>query len=240
MDIEHNNSYPDGIPHVSVVISTFNKAGLLEATLSSIRENITNIPYEIVVVDDGSIDNTIDICKRYGCIYVWLDSPSYRNPSVPRNVGARTARGKILIMQSDDVLHKKVDTIDKLSDIQRGEVKFATVYNVDDARNHLQLYIGKDNNRPLFFLGSMHKDDFWAIGGNDEDFISPGYEDEFLGELIKKNYQIEYCDDVTGYHQNHARPSNLSKLVEPSRLLFQEKMKELENECLLVRKNISS
>jgi len=240
MDIEYNNSYPAGVPYVSIVMSTFNKAYFLDKTLASIRQNITDIPYEIIVVDDGSVDETACVCMEHHCMYIWIEGGRYRGPAVPRNIGCRAARGKILIMQSDDVLHTSPDTINRLSDIKRRHVKFATVYNVDDNKNRLQLYIGKDYQRPLFFLGSMYKDDFWIVGGNDEDFTSPGYEDDFLGEKIKRRYSIEYCNDVVGYHQSHPRPRNLKHLVEPSRVLFGKKMKELENECLFDRKNISS
>jgi glycosyltransferase involved in cell wall biosynthesis len=213
---------------VSIVIASFNKAKLLDNTLASIRRNITDLPYELIVVDDGSADKTFEICKKHQCKYAWLDSPLYRNPSVPRNVAAKMARGKILIMQSDDVIHMQTDTIDRLADLQRGEVKFATVYSQDVHGNRLQPYVGKECPRPFFFLGSIYRDDFWAIGGNDEDFTSPGYEDDWLGEQVKRHYKIEFCDEVVAHHQMHGRPRNLGRLVHPSRVLFEEKKKELE------------
>jgi glycosyltransferase involved in cell wall biosynthesis len=109
IELECNNSYPDGIPYVSIVMSTFNKASFLDKTLSSIRNQITSIPYEIIVVDDGSGDDPLRVCKKYGCKYIWLDGGKYRNPAVPRNVGCMAARGQVLIMQSDDVMHKSAD-----------------------------------------------------------------------------------------------------------------------------------
>ena len=39
---------------------------------------------------------------------IWLNGGGYRNPAVTRNIGCRTARGQILIMQSDDVLHESI------------------------------------------------------------------------------------------------------------------------------------
>ena len=73
----------------------------------------------------------------------------------------------------------------------------------------------------------MHKYDFWDIGGNDEDFVSPGFEDKYLGKLIERKYKVEYRTDVVGLHQDHPRPDDLRKKVEPSRLLYERKMKEL-------------
>ena len=225
IELECNNSYPDGVPYVSIVMSTFNKASFLDKTLSSIRNQITKIPYEIIVVDDGSGDDPLSVCKKHGCKYIWIDGGGYRNPAVPRNVGCMAARGKVLILQSDDVMHMSGDCIDKLAQVQEGEAMFATVYNMKDDGTAGELYVGKEYQRPLFFLGSIHRDDFWAVGGNDEDFKAPGYEDTWLGECISKKYKTTYSD-VVGYHQPHARPKNLRKLVSHSKHIFDQKMKE--------------
>ena len=71
-------------------------------------------------------------------------------------------------------------------------------------------------------------EDFWAVGGNDEDFTAPGYEDTYLGELVKRNYKIEWRDDVVGLHQDHPRPKNLAKVVMPSKEIYERKLKELQ------------
>jgi glycosyltransferase involved in cell wall biosynthesis len=228
LPIKYNRSYPHGIPYVSIVIATFNKAAILDKTLTSIRANVTDIPYDIIVVDDGSHDDTRDICQKHACLYVWVNFPSYRNPSVPRNMGCRIARGELLIMQSDDVLHESTDTIEKLADLERGSVNFAAVCNVSaNLTKGYWMCHKHENPAPLFFLGSMYRDDFWAIGGNDEDFTNPGHEDTYLGELIKRNYKINWRSDIVGLHQNHGRPRiNFNKC--PSRYIFDAKMKELE------------
>ena len=229
LPIEYNGSYPNGIPYVSIVIATFNKAAILDKTLTSIKANVTDIPYDIIVIDDGSVDNTSDICRKHACLYVWVNGGGYRGPAVPRNMGCRIARGEILITQSDDVLHESTDTINRLADLERGCVNLAAVWNVDTNLTKNTCYChGELHPTPHFFLGSIYRDDFWAIGGNDEDFTTPGYEDVYLGELIKRKYKINWCNDIVGLHQNHGRPRNLRNLVVPSRILYEEKMKELE------------
>ena len=229
LPIEYNGSYPYGIPYISIVMSTFNKAGLLNNTLTSIKANQTDIPYEIIVVDDGSTDSTFNVCKNHSVSYVWINGGGYRNPAVPRNIGCRTARGELLILQSDDVLHESVDTIEKLANLERGSVNFASVWNVDQNLTKNQCYV-HEHERPalFFFLGSIHKDDFWSIGGNDEDFTAPGYEDQYLGEIIKRKYKINWRNDVVGLHQNHARPKHLRFKQVPSKHLFERKMANID------------
>ena len=54
---------------VSICIATWNKAGLLSQTLKSIREQETKLNYEIVVVDDGSWDDTKKVCQNFDVVY---------------------------------------------------------------------------------------------------------------------------------------------------------------------------
>ncbi len=52
-------------PEISVIIPVLNEANCLEATLQSIANQNTNVPYELIVSDNGSTDGSLDIAKRY-------------------------------------------------------------------------------------------------------------------------------------------------------------------------------
>ncbi|MEA1944945.1 MAG: glycosyltransferase [Euryarchaeota archaeon] len=52
-------------PEISVIIPVLNEASCLEATLKSIANQNTNIPYELIVSDNGSTDGSIDIAEQY-------------------------------------------------------------------------------------------------------------------------------------------------------------------------------
>lgn len=89
---------------VSVVIPTYNRAQLLtEAIQSVLAQSFT--AYEIIVVDDGSTDDTETRVRAYG---VGVDYVRTQNGGVAhaRNVGMRRARGRYLIfLDSDDKLY---------------------------------------------------------------------------------------------------------------------------------------
>ena len=90
------------MPAVSIVIATFNRGDYLGATLDSIFAQ-TFRDFEVIVVDDGSTDDTRRVIDAFGSRvrYVYQDN---RGPSAARNVGVRHAKAEwISIQDSDDL-----------------------------------------------------------------------------------------------------------------------------------------
>src|SRR6266511_1606539 len=86
----------------SVIVPTFNRVELLECALRSIIEQRL-IDFEIIVVDDGSTDRTMDYLKSCGFSIKVLCQPN-KGPGAARNLGARHARGTYLaFLDSDDL-----------------------------------------------------------------------------------------------------------------------------------------
>jgi glycosyltransferase involved in cell wall biosynthesis len=87
---------------VSVVVPTFNRAGLIAATLETII-NQTHSALQIIVVDDGSSDNTQEIIKRvnHDVNFIKIENSG---DLVARNVGLQAATGKLVAFcDSDDL-----------------------------------------------------------------------------------------------------------------------------------------
>ncbi len=88
-------------PLVSVVIPAYNAAKYIGETLESVRAQ-TFRDHEIIVVDDGSADNSLDIAAGFGSI-VCLRQPN-RGAAAARNAGIRAARGEyIAFLDADDL-----------------------------------------------------------------------------------------------------------------------------------------
>jgi len=88
-------------PVVSVIIPAFNRAWCLEATLQSVLDQ-TFKNFEVIVVDDGSTDGTLDLLRQFPQVRVhrWEDN---RGVSAARNLGITMARGEwICFLDSDD------------------------------------------------------------------------------------------------------------------------------------------
>lgn len=214
----------------SIVIATRNKRVILDRVLRSIV--LQSAPdVEVIVVDDGSTDCTGEMVGCFlGVKYIRLENESYRNPCFARNAGYRAARGEIIIAQSDDVVHETPDAIERLiSELETGRFCIATVWNTDGRDNRLFQYTGNEYQRPLFFLGSLYRSDLYAVGGNDEDFTLPGFEDDWFAVCLQngRGLRPKYLDGVIGLHQEHARP-DLSDAYAKMGALFREKVAAAE------------
>ena len=89
-------------PSVSVVIATYNRGRLLKETIESVL-NQTFQDFELIVVDDGSTDDTEELLKSYGDHLRFLRQEN-RGPSAARNLGVSHARASwISIQDSDDI-----------------------------------------------------------------------------------------------------------------------------------------
>jgi glycosyltransferase involved in cell wall biosynthesis len=91
---------------VSIIIPTYNRATIIVEAIDSVLNHWSD-EYEILVIDDGSTDNTKDTLRSYieTNKIRYLYQPNSGKPSVARNKGIAHATGKyICFLDSDDVL----------------------------------------------------------------------------------------------------------------------------------------
>ncbi|MGQ9759084.1 MAG: glycosyltransferase [Candidatus Methanomethylicaceae archaeon] len=90
---------------LSVIVPTYNEERGIEYTLKSIsQQTIPREEYEILVVDGGSTDRTVEIASKYADAVIQQRS---KGVGGARNDGALAARGKILVHTDADVLVSK-------------------------------------------------------------------------------------------------------------------------------------
>lgn len=90
-------------PTVSVIIPTYNRAGMVGAAIESLLAQ-TRRPAQIIVVDDGSTDDTPDVLARYsgGITAIYQEN---RGRSAARNMGLlHAASDYVAFLDSDDTL----------------------------------------------------------------------------------------------------------------------------------------
>ena len=93
---------------LSIIIPIYNGAKFLKRTLDSVLcQGLNDLEYELILVDDGSTDNTLDICNFYKSNYLNIKVCSKRNEglSMARNKGLQMASGDyVYFMDADDFL----------------------------------------------------------------------------------------------------------------------------------------
>lgn len=129
----------EGSPLVTIVITTYNHANYLPKSIQSAL-NQTYLNYEILVIDDGSTDNTKEIINNYPNVIYFFQKNN--GLSSARNTGISLAKGKyILFLDADDWLFPSAVEINLKYHLKDDKLAFVS-------GNHFKVYI---NDNSLVF-----------------------------------------------------------------------------------------
>lgn len=192
---------------VSVIIPVYNRAELIGETLQAIRAQ-TMAPDEIIVVDDGSSDDSANVAQGFGDDIQVIRSEN-RGAAHARNLGLARARGGyIQFMDSDDLptphfIESRLDKAEKTSAdivygpwlpacIARQTVRFdGFVRQAAETANTLDAYL---KGWILFLPNALIKRSLIdAAGGYPEEFIT-GEDMLLLFRLLSLTDNIAYTD----------------------------------------------
>lgn len=206
----------------SVIIPTYNRKQALSVLLQSLsRQTFLATQFEVIVVDDGSSDETPSLSS--------LDFPFslryYRQENqgevVARNSGAKIARGEILLFLDDDIRVESTYVADIVAEHQGypRSIVLGTLYpHVDSPETPFQQIVAQaeakrmvSGNVPFSecFSGvlSVSRDGFFEIGmmcalghsgRNPWGGIDFGYRAHLLG------YRFRRCGSAVAYHDDFA------------------------------------
>lgn len=96
------------IPDISVVVAVYNTENYLEKCIKSVVEQ-NDVNCELIIVDDGSEDNSLSICKSFMKNYenIRLIIQENSGLSAARNAGLKLAKGRyITFVDSDDFVDR--------------------------------------------------------------------------------------------------------------------------------------
>lgn len=155
------------MPQVSVIIPTYNRANFVTAAIDSVlAQSYTD--YEIIVIDDGSTDNTKEVLQPYRDKIHYIYQPN-KGVSAARNTGIKEAQGDwIAFLDSDDRWHCEKLSI-QMEFVKENNLKVCFTGNVTEFvtgqlsavesvdREKIQKRIYADPFRLLFLKGSIPK-----------------------------------------------------------------------------------
>lgn len=202
---------------LTIIIPLYNVENYVEECLNSVFSQQTKYTYEVILVDDGSTDKTLEKIQQYLSDYrVVFIKQENQGQSAARNNAIKNARGAyIMMLDSDDLLldgaiDALMDTaIQTGSDIAEGRVtKFYTQINDEDVRKSKKYKLKSNKKNPKFALScygysvaKVYRRELWGslrypVGYIFEDVIS-----KFI--LRRKANQVAFVDyTVYGYRQN--------------------------------------
>lgn len=206
---------------VSVIIPAYNASKTIAKTIEACLCQ-SCLPFEVIVVDDGSCDDTAQIVQKFKSVnYVFQDNAG---PAAARNRGAKAAQGEILLFtDSDCVPHS--DWIEKIV-VGFQQVNVAAVmgsYGIANPRSLLSTVIQAEimfrhyqimPNYPKAF-GSynvgIRKEVFNAVGGFDFFYPRASGEDNDLSyKIVEKGNVIFFARDAV---VDHHHTENLGKYL---------------------------
>lgn len=182
---------------VSVVVPAYNREKTIIRCIDSIM-NQTIPPYEIIVVDDGSTDKTIEILEALDCGNLRIIRQNHRGAQAARNLGIINARGEyIAFLDSDD------EWLPELL-----EESLAVLQKNRDCAVYSNGYICSNNKKRLLKRPECK--------GNSYDFILKFGGPMFQSLLVKKQVlmQIGLLDENVPAHQEWDTGIRLAEIVD--------------------------
>ena len=221
----------------SLIISTFQRPHLLKWGLFSISRQNIPFEFETIVVNDGLKDKTEEICMQYkdtlNLKYIFSGSRNlngelnWRIPGFAINIGVKQSSGQVLIISCAEMFHLN-NTIELLTNLVLKNPKLIAIpMGWDDDSSFLQQLNNNNGNYQegviqkygklnvhLPFLMAVSRQEFFAIGGYDEDFTGIAYDDNDLVDRLLLDgcaYQQTEARTIHLYHRHVQASDNPSR-----------------------------
>ncbi|MGE0132759.1 MAG: glycosyltransferase family 2 protein [Blastocatellales bacterium] len=224
-----NNSLLQDELLVSVIISTYNRCDALVETLHALgRQTVPPDRYEVIVVDDGSSDDTFEVASgiTLPCDLRVFRHEQNRGVSAGRNLAMSHARGKYLILVSDDLIVPEnfiathLDTLERypgfwvvggleqlpsLRETSFGRYLDDWEQHLDELRKHKPLEPGIwEMAAPTARNLSLPREDYLKVGPFDEQFRTTCEDQDWAHRATEFGIKFLYNTHITCLHNDQA------------------------------------
>ena len=146
-------------PLVSVIVPAYNAEKSIKKCIDSLL-NQTLKEIEVIVINDCSPDNTLDILKEYGKKIVLIDNKKNLGPAASRNKGLDIAKGKYIgFVDSDDYVDKTM--YEKMASFMSDEVDLVCCgrYNITKDKKEKIINTSRETDAHKFSATSNYNTD---------------------------------------------------------------------------------
>jgi glycosyltransferase involved in cell wall biosynthesis len=200
------------LPRISAVIPCYNGAAFLQEALDSIASQTRSVE-EVIVVDDGSSDASVEIAHHAGAIVIVL--PRNSGPAAARNSGIAAARGELIaFLDADDCwapMHcEAVATL--LERHPECPIAFSRIRRFGDEDSVSPIYLDEDTPASVLWhmiaenivpqsAAIVRRETLRAHGGYDE---TRRYSEDYeLWLRLAQKYPFVYTQAVTANYRVH-------------------------------------
>lgn len=224
-------------PTISVIIPTYNRAHLLGRAIQSVLEQ-TYRDFEIIVVDDGSTDNTEEVVKSFNDERIrYIRRERNKGGAAARNTGIKAARGEYIAFQDSDDEWSPQKLEKQMAVFKRAPLNVGVVYTgFWRIEGNKKVYIphvmirqkqGNIHNSLLegcFVAAStaiVRKDCFTKVGAFDERL--PCFQDWELWLRISKYYHFKCINEplVLSYQSQDSISANKNAVKNALKLVLE-------------------
>jgi glycosyltransferase involved in cell wall biosynthesis len=223
-------------PFISLIVPSYNRAALISKTLNSLLDQQYN-NYEIIVVDDGSTDNTEKVVKSINDLRITYVKKNNAERAAARNFGARMAKGDYVnFFDSDDLglpnhLSTAAEMIREHDKPEWFHLGYAWATPEEKVFKEVNYYKGPTLNNlivkgnPLSCNGVFIRKDVILTHPFNEDRSLSASEDYELWVRLAARYPLYYNNVITSLVIDHemrsVRKSNGESLIKRLELLIQ-------------------
>ncbi len=224
---------------VSIIIPTFNGASRIGNCLEALLTQVAGLDVEVLVVNDGSTDETDSAVERYSGVRL-ITQPN-AGPASARNLGAQEARGDILLFTDDDCVPMPAWVDAMLAPFSDAEVVGAKgVYRTHQkslAARFVQVEY-EDRYAKMSGLPSIDFIDTYSAAFRRERFLEMNGYDTSFPVACAEDIELSYRMSARGWKMKFA-PEAIVYHTHPEtfRAYFKKKYKFAFWRVLAVRKN---
>lgn len=203
-------------PVISVVVATHNRAHLLPRLVDALDAQDLDSPYEVVIVDDGSTDDTWPTLERMAAdrphLHVLRQLPN-AGPATARNRGWRESHAALVAFTDDDCVPQPRWLRGLVAGLEQADVvQGRTLPDPADADRIGPFGRTLEVTQELGYYQTCnmgyHRDALAQVGGFDERFRRPSGEDTDLAWRLKeRGARSVFVEDALVFHD--VRPSNI-------------------------------
>ncbi|HEY6102771.1 MAG TPA: glycosyltransferase [bacterium] len=192
----------------TVIVPTYNQAGSIGVCLASlVRQTLPADRYEILVIDDGSMDETAGVAAGFPTPVRVVRLPHNRGRSAARNVGLREARAERVVFIDSDVVvredflewHLRTHHAYGPGILSRGPV--VSVETLEDVSHRRVPRLAASPAYLDTANAAMERSAVIRAGMFDEAFPGYGWEDFELGvRLRRQGVRRVFCRQAPAFH----------------------------------------